>query len=65
MKSSYFKVILVATALLLNACSAAPTHSCFSDSCKLGGGYSKQNVGGGGAALSNSYNQYGSSLLHD
>ncbi|WP_256244253.1 hypothetical protein [Pseudomonas sp. PH1b] len=57
---------MISTALLLSACSGTPptTHSCYSDNCRLGGGMTKLNVNGGNS-LSNSFNQYGDSLLHD
>ncbi|PMY37294.1 hypothetical protein C1Y35_19585 [Pseudomonas sp. GW456-L14] len=66
MKVNGLKVVLIAATLVLSACSGTTTtRSCFSDACKLGGNYTKLNTGGGASALGNSYNEYGSSLLHD
>ncbi|OLF53405.1 hypothetical protein [Pseudomonas chlororaphis] len=66
MKASGIKVVLIATALVLSACSGTPTtRSCFSDACKLGGHYTQLSTGGSASALGNSYNEYGSNLLHD
>jgi len=64
MKLSCVKVFLMAATLLLSACSGTTPRSCFSDACKLGGGNTQLNIGGG-ASLGNSYNEYGSTLLHD
>ncbi|UMZ09728.1 hypothetical protein I9018_19645 [Pseudomonas sp. MPFS] len=64
MKLNCIRVLLIGAALLLSACSGATSHSCYSDNCRLGGGISKLNVNGN-AALGNSFNQYGASLLHD
>ncbi|MGC5703818.1 hypothetical protein J4P02_26830 [Pseudomonas sp. NFXW11] len=58
------KVLLLGCTVLLSACSATTTHSCYSDNCRLGGGMTKLNVNGN-SALGSSFNQYGSSLLHD
>ncbi|KAA5843563.1 hypothetical protein F2A38_09820 [Pseudomonas chlororaphis] len=65
MKVNGLKVVLIAATVVLSACSGTTTRSCFSDACKLGGNYTKLNTGGGASALGNSYNEYGSSLLHD
>ncbi len=62
MKSNCLKALLIGTALLLGACSSATTHSCYSDSCRLGGGMTKFN---GNSNLGNSFNAYSSTLLHD
>lgn len=64
MKLNCIRVLLIGAALLLGACSSATHHSCYSDACRLGGGMARLNVNGN-AALGNSFNQYGASLLDD
>jgi hypothetical protein len=64
MKLNCLKVLLIGATLLLGACSSATTHPCYSDKCRLGGGVSNLNLNGN-SALGNSFNEYGSNLLHD
>lgn len=66
MKTSRIKVALIAATLALSACSGTPTsRACYSDACKLGDHYTQLDSGSRASALGNSYNEYGSSLLHD
>lgn len=64
MKLNCLKVFLVSATLLLGACSSSATHPCYSDKCRLGGGVNNLNLNGS-SALGNSFNEYGSTLLHD
>jgi uncharacterized protein YceK len=64
MKLSQVKILLMASALLLSACSGVTTSTCFSEGCRsFDSNTSKLNMGG--TALGNSFNQYSSGLLHD
>lgn len=67
MKSNLFKVVLIAGALLLSACSgsAMTTSSCFSDGCQQFDGHSANKLNFGGSAIGSNFNQYSSGLLHD
>lgn len=63
---SPFKIVLLATALFLSACSGTtPTRSCYSDACKLGGNNASLNLRGSASSLGSNFNEYGSGLLHD
>lgn len=65
MKSSLFKVVLIAGALLLSACSGVTTSSCFSEGCQQFDGRSPNTLNLGGSSIGNSFNEYSSGLLHD
>lgn len=64
MKLNCLKVLLISASLLLGACSSTTTHPCHSDKCRLGGGMSNLDRNGS-STLGNSFNAYGSTLLHD
>jgi hypothetical protein len=59
------KVVLIAGALLLSACSGVSTSTCFSEDCQQFDGHSANKVNFGGSAIGNSFNEYSSGLLHD
>jgi len=67
MKSNLFKVVLIAGALLLSACSDSgmSTSSCFSDGCQQFDGRSPNKLNFGGSAINSNFNEYSSGLLHD
>lgn len=65
MKLSYVKAFLVVSALLLSACSAMTTDSCFSESCRQPDANSSKLNGFGSTPLSRSFGAYSSGLLHE
>jgi hypothetical protein len=68
MISNLFKVVMIAGAVLLSACSGMSTSSCFSEGCQSldGRGPSNaQKVNFGGSAIGSSFSEYSSGLLHD
>ncbi|KNH45002.1 hypothetical protein [Pseudomonas lini] len=65
MISNLFKVVMIAGALLLSACSGMSTSTCFSEACQQFDGHSPNKVNIGGSAIGNSFNEYSSGLLHD
>jgi major membrane immunogen (membrane-anchored lipoprotein) len=67
MKSNLIKVVLIAGALLLSACSGSgmSTSTCFSDGCQQFDGRGANKVNFGGSAIGSNFNEYSSGLLHD
>jgi hypothetical protein len=65
MKSNLFKVVFIAGALLLSACSGVTTSSCFSEGCQQFDGRSPNKLNLGGSSIGNNFNEYSSGLLHD
>lgn len=67
MYSNLFKVVLIAGALLLSACSGVTSSSCFSEDCQSfdGRSPSPNKLNMGGSAIGNSFSEYSSGLLHD
>ena len=64
MNLNHVKVFLLASTLLLSACSGMTTSACFSEGCRqFDVSNPKLNIGG--TALGNSFNEYSSELLHD
>jgi hypothetical protein len=68
MISNLIKVVLIAGAVLLSACSGVSTSSCFSEDCQSFDGRSPSNpnkLNFGGSAIGSSFSEYSSGLLHD
>lgn len=71
MISNLYKVLLVAGALLLSACSGASTHSNYSEDLEPSAGFgpgptdNHSQLNFHGSALGNSFGEYSSGLLHD
>ncbi|WLG86779.1 hypothetical protein [Pseudomonas cucumis] len=65
MISNLFKVVLIAGALLLSACSGVSTSTCFSEGCQQFDGHGANRLNLGGSSIGNSFNEYSSGLLHD
>jgi uncharacterized lipoprotein YajG len=65
MKLSYVKVFLVVSTLLLSACSAMTTDSCFSESCSQPEANSSKLNSFGSTPLSRSFGEYSSGLMHE
>lgn len=68
MISNLIKVALIASAVLLSACSGVSTSSCFSEDCQSFDGRTSNNVSKlnfGGSAIGSSFSEYSSGLLHD
>ncbi|RON57832.1 hypothetical protein [Pseudomonas frederiksbergensis] len=67
MKTNLVKVVLIAGALLLSACSGSgmSTSTCFSDGCQQFDGQSANKLNFGGSAIGSHFNEYSSGLLHD
>ncbi|WP_030132414.1 hypothetical protein [Pseudomonas sp. QTF5] len=65
MISNLFKVVMIAGALLLSACSGMSTSTCFSEACQQFDSLSPNKLNLGGSAIGNSFNEYSSGLLHD
>lgn len=67
MKSNLVKVVLIAGALLLSACSGSgvTTSTCFSEGCQPFDGHHANTLNFGGSAIGNNFNEYSSGLLHD
>ncbi|MEB0045613.1 MULTISPECIES: hypothetical protein [unclassified Pseudomonas] len=65
MKSNLLKVVLIAGALLLSACSGVSSSSCFSQDCQSLDSHNPNKLKFGGSAIGNNFNQYSSGLLHD
>ena len=65
MISNLFKVVIIAGALLLSACSGMSTSTCFSEACQPFDGHNPNTLNLGGSAIGNSFNEYSSGLLHD
>ncbi|MGV8890814.1 MAG: hypothetical protein ACOH2P_22825 [Pseudomonas sp.] len=65
MISNLFKVVLIAGALPLSACSGVSTSSCFSEDCQSFDGHSPNKLNFGGSAIGSSFSEYSSGLLHD
>jgi hypothetical protein len=69
MISTQIKVALIASALLLSACSGTSSHSCYSEDCQPSAGFipSHSNNPGKlnfqGSALGSSFSEYSSGLL--
>jgi hypothetical protein len=68
MISNLIKVALIASAVLLSACSGVSTSSCFSEDCQSFDGRTSNNANKlnfGGSAIGSSFSEYSSGLLHD
>lgn len=68
MISNLFKVVLIAGALLLIACSGVGTSSCFIEDCQSFDGHNPSNpnkLNFGGSAIGSSFSEYSSGLMHD
>ncbi|EJN31352.1 hypothetical protein PMI35_01487 [Pseudomonas sp. GM78] len=71
MISTQIKVALIASALLLSACSGTSTHCCYFEDCQPSAGFtpSQSNTASKlnfhGSALGSSFSEYSSGLLHD
>lgn len=65
MISNLFKVVMIAGALLLSACSGMSTSTCFSEACQQFDSHNPNTLNLGGSAIGNSFNEYSSGLLHD
>lgn len=65
MKLSSVKVFLMVSTLLLSACSAMTTDTCFSENCGQVDAHSSKLNGFGSTPLSRSFGEYSSGLLHE
>lgn len=68
MISNLIKVALIAGAVLLSACSGVSTSTCYSEDCQSFDGRTSNNANKlnfGGSAISSSFSEYSSGLLHD
>lgn len=73
MISNLVKVVMIAGALLLSACSSGSSGGssdpCFSGGCQAFGDHSPSKAAkmsfGGGSGLGSSFGEYGSGLMHD
>ncbi|MPR03275.1 hypothetical protein F0169_15055 [Pseudomonas sp. MAFF 212408] len=69
MISNLVKVVMIAGALLLSACSSGVSSDpCFTQGCQAFGDHSPNKsakMSFGGSGLGSSYGEYGSGLLHD
>lgn len=59
------KVVMIAGALLLSACSGVSTSTCFSQGCQSFDGHGANQLKFGGSPIGNSFSEYSSGLLHD
>jgi hypothetical protein len=71
MISTYSKVLLIAGAILLSACSGVSTHSNYSEDLQPSAGFgpgptnNHSQLNFHGSALGSSFGEYSSGLLHD
>ncbi|WCM49942.1 hypothetical protein OH720_23605 [Pseudomonas sp. WJP1] len=71
MISSTVKIALIASALLLSACSGGSSHSGCSEDCQPSAGFTPSHSNNPtklnfqGSALGSSFSEYSSGLLHD
>lgn len=72
MISNLVKVVMIASAVLLSACSSSSGGSsdpCFAQGCQAFGDHSPNKAAkmsfGGGSGLGSSFGEYGSGLMHD
>ncbi|MDB5981601.1 MAG: hypothetical protein JWQ69_2616 [Pseudomonas sp.] len=63
MKSSYIKILVVASTLLLGACSGMQSESCFSEGCTQPQANNVKFNGMGSSMLGRSFSEYGSGLM--